>query len=103
VKNKNEKPRSSLTSIAMGATHGLWKIEQTATLKGLNKLYNKKTIGILSFNPVGVFTILYFITMGCTHGYGCSTLKGLGLLVIFGGVFLNATNGTLLIWKMISS
>jgi hypothetical protein len=30
------------------------------------------------FNPVGVFAILYFITTGCTRGYGCSTLSGLG-------------------------
>jgi hypothetical protein len=66
----------------MGATHGYDKNIRTnpERVEHFPLIYNYE---ILLFNPVGVFTILYFITTGCTRGYGCSTLSGLVVLFRF--------------------
>jgi hypothetical protein len=66
----------------MGATHGYDKNIRTnaESVEHFPLIYNCE---IILFNPVGVFTIFYFITTGCTRGYACSTLSGLGEIFIF--------------------
>jgi hypothetical protein len=63
----------------MGATHGYDKNIHTNPERIEQFTQHNLVIAILLFNPFGVFTILYFITTGCTRGYGCSTLPGLGI------------------------